>query len=111
VNELGLNTGLFSHPTSFFSSVLLYLSVFQRGMSSSSLRSPEESWSNRSLLFKLPQNFQTMRLLSLPTLGWPISKEKGSQEEEVIKPFVSILFLIDLTAGKTNGNLSLITFQ
>jgi hypothetical protein len=52
-----------------------------------------------------------MRLLSLPTLGWPISKEKGSQEEEVIKPFVSILFLIDLTAGKTNGNLSLITFQ
>lgn len=53
-----------------------------------SLRSPEERWSNRPLFFKLLLNFQTMRLLSLHALDWPIPKKKASQEvEEVIKPF------------------------
>lgn len=61
---------------------------FPGDICSSSLRPPEESWSNRSPLFKSPQNFQTMRLLSLSSLGWPSPKREGSQEvEEVIKPF------------------------
>lgn len=80
---------------------------------SSSLRSPEESWSNRSPLFKLPQNFQTMRLLSLSSLGWPIPKREGSQEvEEVIKPFyIHPVFNCFHSRGRKNQNPSYITFQ
>lgn len=81
---------------------------------SSNLRSPEESWSNRSPLFKRPQNFQTMRLLSLSSLGWPIPKREGSQEvEEVIKPFyIHPVFNCFHSRGrKKNQNPSYITFQ